>query len=136
MLKDHKAVTMVRLEHAALRSRVKHSTTKPLLSLQKLLVLAIVELFMLRLSRKKIIRVEDQWGPLGVLGVWGEGLFIYSFQGFGEQAHSFGDKGSPAKKVKNKTKIKLNLTLNEKPSFRLIFKKTQKTSGSDPPWKI
>ena len=36
------------------------------------------------------------------------------FQGFGEQAHSFGDLGSPAKNLKN-------LTLKEKPSFLLIF---------------
>ena len=41
-----------------------------------------------------------------VLGIWGKWLFIfrelgsigYYFQGFGEQAHSFGDLGSPAKK--------------------------------------
>ena len=45
------------------------------------------------------------WGPPGVLGIWGEWLFIFRelgstgnyFQGFGEQAHSFGDLGSPAK---------------------------------------
>ena len=34
-LKDHKAVTPVRLEPAALRSRVKHSTTEPLRSLDR-----------------------------------------------------------------------------------------------------
>ena len=34
-LKDNKTVTSVRLEPAASRSRVKHSTTKPLCSLQK-----------------------------------------------------------------------------------------------------
>ena len=33
MLKDHKALAPVRLEPAALRSRVKHSTTEPLHSL-------------------------------------------------------------------------------------------------------
>ena len=33
LLKDHKAVTPVRLELAALRSRVKHSTPEPLCSL-------------------------------------------------------------------------------------------------------
>ena len=32
LLKDHNAVTLVRLEPAALRSRVKHSTTEPLRS--------------------------------------------------------------------------------------------------------
>ena len=45
-------------------------------------------------------------GPPGVLGIWGEWLFIFRdtgstsnyFHGFGEQAHSFGDLGSPAKK--------------------------------------
>ena len=33
MLKDHNAMILVRLEPAALRSRVKHSTTEPLRSL-------------------------------------------------------------------------------------------------------
>ena len=45
-------------------------------------------------------------GAPGVSGIWGEWLFIFRelgstgnyFQGFGEQAHSFGDLGSPAKK--------------------------------------
>ena len=44
--------------------------------------------------------------PPWVLGIWGEWLFIfrelestgYYFQVFGEQAQSFGDLGSPAKK--------------------------------------
>ena len=40
-------------------------------------------------------------------------MTIY-FQGIGEQAHIFGDLGSPAKKLKN-------LTLKEKPSFCLTF---------------
>ena len=35
LLKDHNAVTPVRLEPAAPRSRVKHSTTEPLRSLIK-----------------------------------------------------------------------------------------------------
>ena len=43
---------------------------------------------------------------IGTPGFWGEWLFIFRelgstgnyFQGFGEQAHSFGDLGSPAKK--------------------------------------
>ena len=47
-------------------------------------------------------------GPPGVLGILGEWLFIfrdlgstgYYFRGAGEQAHSFGDLGSPAKKQK------------------------------------
>ena len=56
--------------------------------------------------------------PPGVLGIWGEWLFTfrdlgstgYYLRGAGEQAHSFGDLGSPAKKKKK-----------EKPPFRLIF---------------
>ena len=59
-------------------------------------------------------------GPPEVLGIWGEWLFIfrdlgstgYYFRGAGEQAHSFGDLGSPALKQKN---------IKEKPSFCLIF---------------
>ena len=66
------------------------------------------------------IREKDKWAPPGVLGIWGEWLFIfrdlgstgYYFRGAGEQAHSFRDLGSPAKKQK---KIK------EKPPFCLIF---------------
>ena len=54
----------------------------------------------------------------GVWGIWGEGIFIfrepgstgYYFQGFEEQAHSFGDLGRPAKNLKNKFK---NLTLKK-----------------------
>ena len=46
--------------------------------------------------------------PPGVLGIWGEGLFIfrelgstaYYFRGAGEQANTFGDLGSTAKKLK------------------------------------
>ena len=49
-------------------------------------------------------------GPPGVLGILGEWLFIFRdlgstgnyFRGAGEQAHSFGDLGSPAKKQKKK----------------------------------
>ena len=45
-------------------------------------------------------------GAPGVLGIWGEWLFIFRelgstcdyFQGFRKQAQSFGDLGSPAKK--------------------------------------
>ena len=55
--------------------------------------------------------IEYPWSvlklwPPRVLGIWGEWPFIFRelgstgnyFQGFGEQAHSFGDSGSPAKK--------------------------------------
>ena len=47
-------------------------------------------------------------GPPGVLGIWGERLFIFRklgstanyFRGAGEQAHTFGDLGSTPKKLK------------------------------------
>ena len=63
--------------------------------------------------------------PPGVLGIWGEWIFIFRelgstghyFRGAREQAHNFGDIGSRAKKKKK-----------EKPPFCLtFFKKT------DPP---
>ena len=52
--------------------------------------------------------VQPPLGPPGVLGIWGEWLFIFRdlgstgnyFRGAGEQAHSFADLGSPAKKQK------------------------------------
>ena len=52
----------------------------------------------------------SSWGPPGVLGIWGEGLFIFRelgstanyFRGAGEQTHTFGDLGSTAKSKKNK----------------------------------
>ena len=54
------------------------------------------------------ILMASGWAP-GVLGVWGEWLFIFRelgstdnyFQGFGEQARSFGDLESPGKSKKN-----------------------------------
>ena len=53
--------------------------------------------------------------PPGALGIWGEWLFIFRdlgstgnyFRGSGEQANSFGDLGSPAKKQKNKGKASI-----------------------------
>ena len=59
------------------------------------------------------------WGPPGVLGIWGEWLFILRelrstgnyLRGAREQAHNFGDIGSLAKKQKN----------TEKPPFFFIF---------------
>ena len=59
-------------------------------------------------------------GPAGVLGILGEWLFIFRnmgsignyLRGAGEQAHSFGDLGSLAKKQK---------IIKEKPPFSLIF---------------
>ena len=53
-------------------------------------------------------------GPPGVLGIWGEWLFIFRelgstgnyFRGAREQAHNFGDIGSLAKKQKKKKKKK------------------------------
>ena len=59
--------------------------------------------------------------PPGVLGIWGEWLFIFRelgstgnyLRGAREQSHNYGDTGSLAKKEENK----------EKPPFCLIFKK-------------
>ena len=66
----------------------------------------------LSMSHKKDARV-----PPGVLGIWGEWLFIFwdlgstgnYFKGSREQAHSFVDLGSPAKKQKNKGKASICL---------------------------
>ena len=62
------------------------------------------------------------FGDLGRMAIHfqGAGSTVHYFQGFGEQAHCFGDLGSPAKSKKFNLH---NLTLKEKPSFRLIFKK-------------
>ena len=80
-------------------------------------------------------------GPPGVLGIWGEWLFILRdlgsngnyFQGFGEQAHSFGDLGSPTEKffLKSHLKGKAFITFD-------FFSKSS-ASGGNPPdalWKI
>ena len=69
-------------------------------------------------------------GPPGVLGIWGEWLFIFRalgstsnyFRGAREQAHNFGDIGSLAKKEKNK----------ETPPFCLIFLKILLLLGGSP----
>ena len=57
-------------------------------------------------SQKIHPRVNMIGAPPGVLGIWGEGQFIFRelgstanyFRGAGEQAHTFGDLGSTAKK--------------------------------------
>ena len=71
------------------------------------------------------------WGQAeGPQGFWGSGENGYLLSGSklsGEQTHSFGDLGSPAKNNKK------NLTLKEKPSFLLIFQKNSSASGGKPP---
>ena len=61
------------------------------------------------------MQTKDIWPP-GVLGIWGEWLFIFRdlgstgnyFRGAGEHAQSFGDLGSSAKKQKkNKGKASI-----------------------------
>ena len=55
-------------------------------------------------------------GPPGVFGIWGEWRFIFRelentgdyFRGAREQAHSFGDIGSLAKKQKKKIRKSLH----------------------------
>ena len=57
-------------------------------------------------DRANLSAIVHLLGPPGVLGIWGEGLFIFRelgstanyFRGAGEQAHTFGDLGSTAKK--------------------------------------
>ena len=69
-------------------------------------------------------------GPHGVLGIWGEWLFIFRelgstgnyLRGAKEQAHNFGDIGSLDKKQKKKIN-------KEKPPFCLIFSKISSDSG-------
>ena len=74
------------------------------------------------------------------LGIWGEWLFIFRelgstgnyFQGFGEQAHSYGDLWSPAKKEIKKSYLKGKAII----SFD-FFKKNLRLLGvspPDPPW--
>ena len=76
----------------------------------------------------KIHNPCDMWSPPGVWGIWGEWLFIFGelgstdnyFQGFGEQAYSFRDLGSPAKTVKKshhkgKTFILFDCLKNRRP---------------------
>ena len=61
---------------------------------------------MIHLRFIHLVKSVSDLGPPGVLGIWGERLFIFRelgstgnyFQGFGELVHSFGDLGSPAKK--------------------------------------
>ena len=84
-------------------------------------------------ERVQVIWSGHNWGPPGVLGIWGEWLFIFRdlrstgnyFRGSGEQTHSFGDLGSPVKKQKKKIK--------EKAPFCLIFKKFFCFWGIPPP---
>ena len=73
-------------------------------------------------------------GPPGVLGIWGEWLFIFRdlgstgnyFRGAGELAHSFRDLGSPAKKQKKKNKGKASILLD------LFFKNSSASGGIAP----
>ena len=61
-----------------------------------------------RVYRKRVNGRQRIMGPPGVLGIWGEWLFIFRelgstgnyFKGAREQAHNFGDIGSLAKKAK------------------------------------
>ena len=67
--------------------------------------------------------------PPGVLGIWGGCLFIFRelgrtgnyFQGFGEQAHSFGDLGSPTKsKKKSHLKAKAFISFDFNKDLQLL----------------
>ena len=57
-------------------------------------------------SKRRLDCNDPTIGAPGVLGIWGEGLFIFRelgstsnyLRGAGEQAHTFGDLGSTATK--------------------------------------
>ena len=76
-------------------------------------------------------------GPPGVLGIWGEWLFIFRelgstgnyFRGAREQAHNFGDIGSRAKKQKKKKKKKASILFD-------FLKISSASGGPRPPWSI
>ena len=62
------------------------------------------------------------YGPPGVLGIWGEGLFIFRVLGstdnyFRELGSKLVVLGSPAKRKINKF---INITITEMPPFCLI----------------
>ena len=85
---------------------VVHNIVQALLDIMCMTYLIYNKLFMLYLSSADFLKIF--WGPPGVLGIWGEWLFIFRelgstgnyFRGSREQAHNFGDVGSPAKKQK------------------------------------
>ena len=60
------------------------------------------------------MKLPHNTGLPGVLGIWGEWLFIFKelgstcnyFQGFGEQVQSFGNLGSPVKNLKKNSHYK------------------------------
>ena len=96
----------VRTEEALARPCFCAGSSDPLL-------LALINSFWLRLhgwqvSIYKILYGWASMGPPGVLGIWGEWLFIFRelgstgnyFKGAREQAHNLGDIGSLAKKRK------------------------------------
>ena len=65
---------------------------------------------MIHLQFIHLVKSVSDLGPPGVLGIWGELLFIFRelgstgnyFQGIWEQVNSFGDLGSPAKEKEKK----------------------------------
>ena len=67
---------------------------------------SLVCTFLVRIERKKFSRHDPYLGHTGVLRIWGERLFLFReldslgnyFRAAGEQAHSFGDLGSPVQK--------------------------------------
>ena len=62
------------------------------------------------------------FGDLGRMAIYFQDLGSTGnyFMGAGEQAHSYGDLGSPAKKQKKKKKRKI-IIIKDKPPFCLIF---------------
>ena len=58
LAQEHNAATPERLKPAALRSRVKHSSTEPLLSHSKYELAEVVKLFFMQLSMKFIMLIN------------------------------------------------------------------------------
>ena len=75
LLKDHNAVMPVGLEPAALRSRVKHSTTEPLGSISRVIIQSVISVS----ARPEFLGVIDDplFENLGVIGKFrGSELFL------------------------------------------------------------
>ena len=89
---------------------------------------------MVHLQFINLVKSVSDLGPPGFLGIRGERLFFFSelgstgnyFQVFGEQVHSFGELGIPAKKLKKSH-------LKRKAFILLIFSKNF-FGRPGPPW--
>ena len=79
LAQGHNAVTLVRLEEVAPRSRIKHSTTEPLRSLRQVLLYYLCHLFLLSSESSELL--IDRIYPLGF-------FTLYSLS-LGQCCHAF-----------------------------------------------